>query len=75
MRKAFEAAGVKCRYLPPCSPDLNPIEQAWSKLKHTLRKTEARSLERLNVELPDALNQISPSDAQGWFRHADYRSH
>ena len=75
VRAAFEAAGVAYRYLPAYSPDLNPIEQAWSKLKGVLRKAETRSLGQLDAELPHALGQITTRDAQGWFRHAGYRSH
>ena len=74
VRAAFEAAGVAYRYLPPYSPDLNPIEPAWSKLKARLRAVEARSLAKLDAELPHALGQITPSNAQGWFRHAGYHS-
>jgi transposase len=74
VRAAFEAAGISYRYLPPYSPDLNPIEPVWSKLKGALRRAEARSLDQLDAELPRALDQITPSDAQGWFRHAGYRS-
>ena len=73
VRAAFEAAGVAYLYLPPCSPDLNPIEPAWSKLKGELRARQARSLDQLDAELPHALDQITPSNAQGWFRHAGYR--
>ncbi len=75
MRAAFEAAGVEYRYLPPYSPDLDPIEPAWAKLKATLRRAEARSLDQFDAKLPQALGQITPSDAQGRFRHAGYRSH
>ena len=74
VRAAFEAAGVAYRYLPPYSPDLSPIEPAWSKLKTRLRAVGARSLTQLDAELPQALSQITPSNAQGWFRHAGYRS-
>ncbi len=74
VRAAFEAAGVAYLYLPPYSPDLNPIEPAWSKLKGELRARQARSLDQLDAELPHALDQITPSNAQGWFRHAGYRS-
>ncbi len=73
VRAAFEAAGVAYLYLPPYSPDLNPIEPAWSKLKGELRARQARSLDQLDAELPHALDQITPSNAQGWFRHAGYR--
>lgn len=74
VRDALDAAGISYRYLPPYSPDLNPIELAWSKLKTALRQAEARSLDQLDAELPHALATITASDAQGWFRHAGYRS-
>ena len=72
VREALEAAGIAYRYLPAYSPDRNPIEQAWSKLKARLRARAARSREALENAIPDALETITPSDAQGWFRHAGY---
>jgi len=74
VRKAFEAAGVAYRYLPPYSPDLNPIEPAWAQLKDHLRRAEARNLEQLDAAMPQALNQITPSTARGWFRLKGYHS-
>ena len=74
VRQAFEAAGVAYRYLPPYSPDLNPIEPAWAQIKGDLRKAEARSLAQLDAAMPHALEQITPSSAQGWFRMKGYRS-
>ena len=74
VRAAFEAAGISYRYLPPYSPDLNPIEPGWAKIKAELRRAEARNLDQLDAALPHALDQITPSNAQGWFRHAGYRS-
>jgi transposase len=74
VRKAFEAAGVAYRYLPPYSPDLNPIEPAWAQLKDHLRRAEARNLEQLDAAMPQALNQITPSNARGWFRLKGYHS-
>ena len=75
VRAALAAAGIAYRHLPPYSPDLDPIELAWSKLKGALRRAEARSLDRLDADLPAALDAITAADAQGWFRHAGYRSH
>ena len=72
VRHALEAAGVAYRYLPAYSPDRNPIEQAWSKLKTRLRARAARSREALENAIPDALGTITPSDARSWFRHARY---
>jgi transposase len=72
VQQALDQAGISYRYLPPYSPDLNPIEQAWSKLKTHLRAKAARSLEALEVELGPALDTITAQDAQGWFRLAGY---
>ena len=72
VRHAFEAAKVSYRYLPSYSPDLNPIEPCWSKLKGGLRAKAARTLEALEAELGPALATITAQDAQGWFRHCGY---
>jgi transposase len=73
-RQALDRAGLARRYLPPYSPDLNPIEQAWSKMKEHLRQAAARTIEALDKVLPDALASITPSDARAWFQHCGYRS-
>jgi transposase len=72
VRQAFEAAKLSCRYLPSSSPDLNPIEPCWSKLKGGLRAKAARTREALEAELGPALATISAQDAQGWFRLCGY---
>jgi transposase len=72
VRHAFEAAKVSYRYLPSYSPDLNPIEPCWSKLKSGLRARAARTLEALEVELGPALATITAQDAQGWFHLCGY---
>ena len=72
VREALDRAGLAHRYLPPYSPDLNPIEQAWSKLKTSLRATGARSRETLEQALGPALATITAQDAQAWFRLAGY---
>ena len=80
VREALDVAGLSHRYLPPpdqvrgrlYSPDLNPIEQAWSKLKASLRATGTRSGEALEAALGPALATISAQDATGWFRLAGY---
>jgi hypothetical protein len=55
-------------YLPPYSPDLNPIEKAWSKLKQILRQAKARTAQALDYAIAQALPEISPANAQAWFR-------
>jgi transposase len=74
VRQALERAGIGYRYLPAYSPDMNPIEQAWSKLKALLRARAARSREALERAIPAALTAVTSGDAQGWFRHCGYQS-
>ena len=74
VRRALEAAEISCRYLPSYSPDLNPIEPCWSKLKGGLRAKAARTNEALEAELGPALATISAQDAEGWFRLCGYSS-
>ena len=68
MRDRIEAAGTELLYLPPYSPDLNPIEKAWAKLKQLLRAAKARTAEALEQVIAALLPAISPQDAQAWFR-------
>jgi transposase len=68
----IEACGARLVYLPPYSPDLNPIEQAWSKLKTFLRQAAARTYDALAQAIGDGLQTLSPQDAQGWFKHCGY---
>lgn len=62
-------AGVEVRYLPPYSPDYNPIELMWSKAKTFMRAAKARTREELEQAISDALATITAKDAQGFFRH------
>ena len=72
VREALDRAGLGHRHLPSYSPDMNPIEQAWSKLKTHLRTVGARSKEALEAALGPALATITAQDARGWFRLAGY---
>ena len=74
IRELIEAAGCRLLLLPPYSPDLNPIEQAWSKLKTLLRSAAARTKEALEEALTAVIDQITAADAKGWFTHAGYAS-
>lgn len=65
-------AGAVLLYLPPYSPDLNPIEQAFSKIKQLIRTLAARSTEVLWSAMQSILDQVTPGDAQGFFNHAGY---
>ena len=72
MREAIKAVGAFRLYLPPYSPDLNPIELAFSKLKALLRKAAARSVDDLCQVIADSLDEISPQECINYFRHAGY---
>lgn len=72
IREAIESVGAHLSYLPPYSPDLNPIEEMWSKIKAYLRKVKARSQDRLLPEILNAFRLVRPDDIQGWFRHSGY---
>lgn len=61
-------AGAELLYLPPYSPDLNPIEKAWAKLKQILRTVKARTKEALEQAIAEALQFITPDNAKAWFR-------
>lgn len=67
-------SGASVRYLPPYSPDLNPIEMAFAKLKSHLRQAAARTLDQLQPALVDALAKFQPEHCRGFFRHACYAS-
>ena len=71
-RAAIEASGARLWYLPPYSPDLNPIEEAFSKVKTFLRSAAPRTLDDHSTALWAALGTITPQDAAGWFAHAGY---
>jgi len=72
VRQAIEGAGCELRYLPPYSPDLNPIELAFSKLKGLLRKAGRRTVEGLWSFLGGALDLFSAQECRNYFRHCGY---
>jgi transposase len=74
VQTSIEAVGATVMYLPPYSPELNPIELAWSKMKTALRRIGARSLKTLAAALPYAKGLFRASDFAGWFRHAGYEA-
>ncbi len=73
VRELVEQRGCELLYLPPYSPDLNPIEEAFSKIKGLLRKAEARNRETLVEVMSQVLSAVSGQDACGFFEHAGYR--
>lgn len=74
VRELIEERGCELLYLPPYSPDLNPIEEAFSKIKGLLRKAETRSRDALVEAMDPALSAVSARDARGFFEHCGYRS-
>jgi transposase len=72
IRELIEARGAELVFVPSYSPDLNPIEQAFSKLKNILRRLGARTHEALLEAMKEALSKVTPADAAGWFNHCGY---
>ena len=73
VREPIEGRGCKLLYLPPYSPDFNPIEEAFAKIKAVLRKAEARTREALVEAMGKAISAVSAQDARGFFEHCGYR--
>jgi transposase len=72
VRELIEERGCEVLLLPSYSPDLNPIEEAFSKIKGLLRKAGARTKEALIEAIAEALSAVTARDAEGWFRHCGY---
>lgn len=72
IRELIEERGAELVFLPTYSPDLNPIEEAFSKIKNILRKLGARTHEALLKAMAEALSAVTPRDAAGWFDHCGY---
>lgn len=72
VRRAIRAAGAKLFFLPPYSPDLNPIEQAFSKLKTLLRKENARTIAQTETCIATLLDRITPQECANYFKDAGY---
>ena len=72
VREAIEACGAKLIFLPPYSPDLNPIEKCWSKIKTYLRAAKARTRQALEKALKEVLLLVTAEDAEGWFASCGY---
>lgn len=71
-RQMIEARGAQLVFLSPYSPDFNPIELCWSKVKTALRAAKARTFDELLEALADALRSVSPADVAAWFAHCGY---
>ena len=75
VRVKIEACGCRLVFLPAYSPDFNPIEHAFAKLKHFLRKARARAQEALHEAIGAGLKTITAKDACGWFKHCEFPLH
>ncbi len=75
VRRAIEGAGCRVLYLPPYSPDLNPIENAFSKLKALLRAAAERTVDRLWATIGRLLDRFTRRECRNYFRHCGYRRH
>ena len=73
VRSLIEQAGAQLLYLPPYSPDFNPIEQCWAKIKECLRTAKARLLDALDQAIATAIATITPENSAAWFHHCGYR--
>ena len=71
-KEKIEAVGAKVLFLSPYSPDFNPIENLWSKLKTNMRGIGGRSREALEAALKQALDLVTADDITGWFAHCGY---
>jgi transposase len=74
VKEAIEAVGAKVMYLPQYSPDLNPIEEVFSKIKALLRKAAERTVPRLHRRIAELLDQVSAQECSNFFEHAGYAS-
>jgi len=74
IRTAIRSVGARLLFLPPYSPDLNPIEQVFSKLKHTLRKYMGRSVEEVEAAIAQVLPKINKQECQNYIINAGYAS-
>ena len=72
VREVLAESHILLMYLPAYSPDLNPIEMMWSKVKAILRRVRERTAENLAAAIEEAMKEITPEDCQGWFKKAGY---
>jgi transposase len=75
IRRLVEAVGARLVFLPPYSPDLNPIELGWSKLKAALKDFGARTRDGLDAAIRRGMDLIGADDARAWFTHCGYQAH
>jgi transposase len=74
VRAVFQELGVEVKLLPAYSPDFNPIEKAWSKVKEAVRRARPRTADELITAVGTALRSITAEDIRGWFTHCGYHT-
>ena len=74
VRQAIIAAGAKLAFLPPYSPDLNPIEQVFAKVKHWMRMAQVRSIDAIHERIAELVRTITKSECENYLRNAGYAS-
>ena len=72
VRKLIEAAGCELLFTPPYSPEFNPIEEAWAKLKDIIRRAQTRTRDAFDAAVANAINHVCQADILGWFGYAGY---
>ena len=72
VRERIEETGATLIYLPPYSPEFNPIEECWSKIKELVRSWRPAERKILLQSIGEAITSVTPKDCQGWFQHAGY---
>ena len=73
VRRLIEAAGCQLLFTPPYSPDFNPIEEAWAKLKDIVRRAQTRTRDAFDRAVAHAMDQVRNADILGWFNYAGYK--
>ena len=74
IEEMIRSVGARVKYLPPYSPDMNPVELMWSKIKAILREMKGRTEDELMQAISKALEEVSQEDIAAWFRHCGYSS-
>ncbi len=74
LRNLIKAAGARLWYLPPYSPDLNPIEQTFAKIKHWMRSAQKRSIDDICSHIAGLITTIQPNECSNYFKNAGYAS-
>ena len=74
IEEMIRSVGATVKYLPPYSPDMNPVERMWAKMKSILKKMKGRTEDELVQAIKEALDEVSQEDIAAWFRHCGYSS-